>query len=183
MKTILTLTLFTLLSVSAFSQNFPTLFSGKSLNGLTTLPPQEYNLSKSTGGNDFDTLHLFLQAGSESTLDSVRCAVYVRVKTMNRWSTGLYVDSLTAAGVINLKYDTLFISAYGGAAQLMKTDSLKASWFSGTSIAAGLIRNLVLAKNDWVFQIYIVGKQPMIPTLNGNAPSTGGTFTATQLKW
>ena len=163
----------------ASAQKFTDVFTGKAVNSVTTYPPQEFNLTTTGGANLFDTLRLYLQAGSESAFDSVRCSVYVRVKVMGRWSQGLFIDSLNAPGSATLKFDTLFTSAYGGSPRIMLTDSLQSSWFSGTSIS-GIPKNLLMNRSDWTYQVYIVGLAPAYATIHGNSI---GTLRATQITW
>jgi len=172
-----TLILF-LLAASLQAQTLSEIFSGYAINATTTNAVSTFPIT-GTSGNLFDSLLVYTHGGSSSSLDSVRCHVYVQTYLFGRWSQGILIDSLVAPGVPALSFDSVGI---GGS---IIVDSLKNRWFYGTSIT-GSGKNALLSQSGWLARIYVIGTA-FYPSLSGNATNgnktTGGLVKVFRLKW
>jgi hypothetical protein len=162
-----------LLAAVCQAQTVTEIFSGFVLNGQTTNAASNFSIST-------DSLLVYIQGGSDNTLDSARAHVYVQTFLFGRWSQGRLIDSVVAPGIPSVKFDSVGI---GGTS--LRADSLRNLWFYGTSIS-GSAKNALLAQSGWLTRIYIVGTA-FYPSLSGNATNgnknTGGLVKVFRLKW
>lgn len=166
--------IFMVLTASVYAQKFDDVCSGLITNG-SNLESNTLVSLRTSSGNTFDTLRVYIQGGENST-DSIRCAVFVQSGLFGRWSQDIFIDSLVLGNTPTIRSGSIVkyldsSSTNGGNGVRLYNDTLKNRWFLGQSIPTAA-KTFLFSHNGWQMRIVVRGRA-LTPPLSGNYPSSG----------